>query len=1437
MTLTARATEFVVKHRILAYVLATLALSIYLIVSFSPASIAADDNGVVAQPGSFYSSAYENCRYLTFCRWDNLAQTGQPPVVGMPVVFITNLFFALGQFAFFCIGQLFIIMDSFNLYYRMIFFGDSLFSSIGEIVRNPLQPLFGVIIVAAIAVIAFSALFPQVAAALNRKRSSKSHGSNIMNTALWSTIGMILFFLMTVASSNNHTGAAQPSKIGLVANEQNDTSALAKENTITQLAKTPSNWSFMSLGWAISWGNVGVNLLGDMVSNVIATVGDTITFSNPAAPGSDCTNYVNGMHTLYKGPNPAIDSKKGVIALENLYQKTMLTQYVQSTFGSSVGANNAWCRVLELNQPVGDQVLIARTAKVYVPMTDLVMSKDTRDKETKEWTWKPASEAIPQEKAKLNGTSGASIRDSKLFVDEYFGAGWATSLFSPPNVYKDFDNARAAHRSYFAACLSSGSEMKLNPEWAGVVPAAAGEELKDWVLNDSWCQAVASGVSPNDHTGVEDKKGTTNGKNEAVGFWKLARGVDGANPDYEGTKWIHAFSFNNGQSENIFSVLFSGGEKDLSPNFVGAPGGLGGQAYLYYTTSSGIQYGAALLSSFIMLITVFLVARLIVPLIAGGALAQLLGGFSLIGLAVTLICLMIWPSDHVKQMNMKLVGVAIGGSLVSTIFAAAFNIFAVLFGFTTSIFYTAPTAENFRVISNLNAVGLVLASIVSYFTMKMLLKKALNFDATNLKTAMASSGKAVMAPMKGRHDSFRDAAASPLRSASDMMKMPDGDKAADTGWGKLRNAGATAASNTADLLTKGKTKSDVSTKSPQGATSTNGNAGKKDGTMSEPLIPTAIFDPKGGTHGAAYGSGNASAGSAQGDGTKLPNQLGFGKSSTLSDEQQRKRLMDQIKANYGIMEKEKGISNGFPPDWETKLGNAPLSEVKRLADSLNFVPTGADRDRAAPNEAADNLLRMRKMGDAAMKENPMGFDPSVGYAERAATQANMFRNVRPVSDHDLSQLSPAERASYDKRHFDTVGGALPERHVVSFDQSSAGVNGGDVSRDALTGRSVPNAVVRSGSQNLGTLEGVTGDGSVLYGTQRNAEGTSDWNVSTLNSGSRQLPPSMLTGGQVPPAGVNQNQWNDVQDMHSWINEKGMTADNTAISAWPQDRQEQASRVAEVMGNVMKSQGVATVNSNSLGELATTGVGITETSKEVTAFGSTSDSDFDPSVLRNILTTGNAKIADMRKGALERQSNLLSDHVDEKVALVQSKLASDENVLKARLSESISLEHMRAESQFGGLLEALDEKNSALAREISELMADDKWDEIVDVLGDAEESEADEELYDRLRDIASESRQRLSDLNRTHRDQLEELYENAAISREEIAESMHRDIEAQLADDIEREIDDAEHQAFSEAPETVRAHVEGMRGWFPNINFGKRKGMLGKVDKFVADQIS
>jgi hypothetical protein len=144
----------------------------------------------------------------------------------------------------------------------------------------------------------------------------------------------------------------------------------------------------------------------------------------------------------------------------------------------------------------------------------------------------------------------------------------------------------------------------------------------------------------------------------------------------------------------------------------------------------------------------------------------------------------------------------------------------------------------------------------------------------------------------------------------------------------------------------------------------------------------------------------------------------------------------------------------------------------------------------------------------------------------------------------------------------------------------------------------------------------------------------------------------------------------------------------------------------------------------------------------------------------------------------------------------------------------------------------------LANEISELLNEGKWDEIADILGNVDGSEeGDDELYDRLRAAAEETNRRVEDLKREHRQNLEDLYETSGSERERIIRDMHRDIEEQLEDDIQREIDDAEDLAMSEAPEAVRQHVEGMMGWFPNVQSGKRRGgLLGKIDSALASTI-
>jgi hypothetical protein len=1387
MTFTAQMAGIIARHRILAYALATLALVAFLVMGFSPANAA---GLTIQQPSETLKNAAGNCSYLTFCRWNDLSQTGQPPIIGMPQLFISNLLFMFGQFAFFIVGQAYIFVENLDIYYSLLYFGDSVFAKMSVVSPNgglQISSLIGTIIFAGIVVAALMML-----PAISRKFSGT--GMTPAKTIMWVIGGIVILSVMSTASAKNHNGT---SPIAQVANNEAENSI--KADSVGDAAKKPANWQPYSLGWAVAWGNTMAGYVGNLAVNALSSVTGAMDVK-ATTQTSSCDIYIDSMHDLYKGDG-ATSVNGGVLGVERLYRAAVLDQYVTSNFGSSRGAQDAWCRTLEITKPVNEQVIIANNAKntaghaLYKPALDVMVDGNLN--------W------INKDKESLKG--------NPRFKDENFGAGLAVSFFAP--VYGPIaDNFRASYNTYFAMCLPENGTIKLNPEWAGVIQVDKDKPMSELVSPDgqrSICTAMANGDT-------KDLK-TDSNQSIAVGFMKEATdSVGGVMTDGK-TDYMKVTKFSGGSDNtNIVELLFNGGGSNKAMNFVSAAGGISGPAYSYYAISTGILWGGGFLSACIMMFVTYLIIRIAFPVVLGGAAAQFFSAAAMMIISFTLFAMIVWPSRKMRGLNIKTFAVVVAGSLVSTVFTAVFLLYAGLFSFVNSVLSIRQGLSDTgpQVVENVaNGVSLLLAGLISYSLMKIILSKTLNFDPTNMKTALSSSANAVMSPLTKGNKGFKDTMASPFRSALDLVKTPVEDTKSQ--WSGLRDSRDKMLDKTSDILGKrSNAAKTASANSPQGATSTANNGGTvatagpgKDGTSTDPLIGI-ILDPK----NAGMGAGAAGAAGTGGVNPAFGAAAGAGVSS-LTDEQHRQRLMDQLKSAYGTAQAEKVFPNGIPGDYASMIAKAPLDEVKRLSKMLDSRVEGSDAPRASSEQAAANMKKFAAMGEETLKMNPNGFDQSVGYAERAATQAQMFRGVNPLSDKDFENMSESDKRNFDSRKFDLVGDAIPNGRSVSFG-NGADVIKGEVVPDPLTARNVPNAIVRSGSQNLAPIEGVTQDGTSLFGAKRstNPDGTpsENWGLATLDSGSRQLPPTMFSGS-VPPAGVTPDQWNEVNDLHSWIKDHDLKMDSTAMSSWPLERRQQAGRVADVMGNVMSSQGVPMVQPEKLESLADSGIGVTSADDSFTFGEKVPDSTFNATGMRDAISTGRERLDALREKSAQRAELMVGNKVKDQLEVAEASIRTQEKALEEKLSERTSLVKGRAESHLAGLLASLEQSNADEAREISGLLDQDKWDEIAEVLNGSSGSDDDaDELREQIRGIVDHSKSRIQSLNSDHQSNVAQLYAQLAEERESITEQMHRDIESELQTDIERNTDGVRELAFAGVSDTSRKHVEGMLGWFPAI---------------------
>lgn len=1386
MTFTLKdAAGFVARHRFLVYAAATLALTAVLLLTYTPAQAA---GGAITSPADLLDPRNGGTggrwQYLTFGRWNSLLPGGQPPIIGIAPQALSILLYLIGHVLFVLIGWVVMLVASADMYWNLLYFGDWVFSQFA-IVRNGTVSFSGLLASAgflAVAVLALT-LAPGLGSGLKAKLGgggeSKSPLRGGAATVAWMVGGIVALSLMAANSSYNHDGSRR-TVIGSTAAVGPGAQNSINDASVGTLAKEPKNWQPLSLGWAISWGAKLAGFVGNVAVEVVGSVTTSLTFGSSSA-NNNCESYVQAMHGLYQD---GYSNGKVVIALDDLYRVAVLKSFVTGNFGSSEGAQNAWCRVLDNGTSVAEQVLISDRAGLYTQALNVMIDGDKR------WT--------------QNSKTSVSGRD--IFKNQNFGAGLAMSFFSPPAQAGE-DKGTAAHRNYFAACESVGGNMRLNDEWKGV--RTADDESKsiddfDVSADHNICQAIANGDVSG---GLEGDNGSA-----AVGFWDKASDSNG-DPGSNGGKtvFVKKLAFQGVKYDNLITILFSGAGVAQTNFFASAnDGGLAGPAYNYYATTNGLNWDSGFFLSLLVLVVVIAIARIVVPLVAGAIIAQVCVVVLMAFFPLTLAALVVYPTKNMRTMNLRMYGGMVAGALVNMLFTAVFMLYAALFGFVKSV-ATLPPASGPASLSALSeGLGIVIASFVSFYLIKLALARFLKFDVTNIKGAVQSSFGSVMGGMTKPLGGLRGATADAVRSARHgMFKEPAAKPSGMNAFVKMRKATADAATDVSKILRPVQQVKDPKKKdAPQSA------AVAKPMATDEPLVGR-IFGP---------GTGPAAAGAA-GNGPRPhpgPNRPG---GALLSDEQHRNKLLDQIKAAYGTTKLAAVFRNGLPGNWEQLIGSASLAEVQKLAGLLRGFATPSNAPRATAAEAAENLRKFREASQQTMRETPNGFDANLSYAERAAAQANMFRNINPLTNADLGSLTPEERRAFNRREFDRVGSSLPDNRAVSFGRG-ADVIPGEVVPDPRTERSLPNAVVRSGSQNLASMEGVTQDGTTLFGAAPDKKtGAPNWDLVALDSGTHQIAPSSMLPGAVPPVGVSTEQWAEVGDLHGWIRGKGLSLTDTAIASWPQDRQEQARRVAATMEAAMRAQAVPMVRSDQLEALSGDGVGLVPA--DAFAFGaSTPEKSFSPAALRNALAQSREQGEMLRAESAERMQSLIADRVSRQTSAIEAGIKQEELKLTRALDERVALETRAATDQLSGLVADLGESNADAARSVAQLASSGRWDDLVGILdeGGAGNDEAGAELRSEIRDLAESSRDRIAAAKMSHARNVADLYANLSAERESIAEQAHADIEAELQSDIDRHVAEVQEAAFSGATETGRGHIEKVLRWFPSARtrlFGRR----------------
>lgn len=473
-----------------------------------------------------------------------------------------------------------------------------------------------------------------------------------------------------------------------------------------------SNWAAFSPGWLIAEMNVVLKGATGVVTGAINSVTTAVgTDSINGASSSMCGRYITAMHDTYNSiPAVKANGNMGILeSYDNLVQAVYFQPYVMAAYGSSNGAQNAWCRIAESRAGVapGEQAYLSHKAGLYSELVG--------------WTnasFQPTT--LGSGAAQTVVTPTGAWRDSK-------SSGYAADFFGVNNYTIGAGNKAA---NYFAACTwGVNGKAKLNPEWDKVLsanfsvlgafnPFDLGAKIgvadgTNGMMNDQMCQKVA-----------------------LAGYQEF--GFNGSSA-HSATQ----FAF----TENIGTAIFTGFGVigTFAANFAPAiiAGNLGG--YNYYTTTQGTGSFFALLYGFIILIILGMMARYILPLILGGIVAQVLATVALMFLPITII-LMIVPATWSR----KLFGITglsvISAYLVNMLFLAVATVTLMIIHVLMYIFAPASAVQGVTEIVT-GGVGTIipvlqvgLAVFLGLKVVRMMLTKVFAIDMSNFGKAAMSAG-------------------------------------------------------------------------------------------------------------------------------------------------------------------------------------------------------------------------------------------------------------------------------------------------------------------------------------------------------------------------------------------------------------------------------------------------------------------------------------------------------------------------------------------------------------------------------------------------------------------------------------------------------------------------------------------------------------------------
>lgn len=648
-----------------------------------------------SSPSVFYAS-----KYMTWYRFFGVTDLPAPEgemslmaqIPGVITGFFGLLILSIASAGALLVGLALTLANSISLVDKVLYFIDYMFYTVGgKLLGLDGQPstFLTMIILGSLLAAAFSVLVPKL------KPGSSSNGLKTVATTL---LAVVVLGMISVQATKNHN---DPSVSGsgtadIASNGVGIGDTIEDSVSREKYASDPDSWALGSPGWLVSTAMNLTNELGGVFTGVIDGITHSLTRTGEQGAGSACDRYISGMHAVYKtsGAGREMAGKSNImIAYDRLISQLYFTNYRLAAVGDSVGAENSWCRMAE-NQsgsPVGDQVMIARTAGLYGELIGtgglgnftgnaksdpyaISMSAVNLTGGSAKYTVGQSSGVLVDQDGLWKTNRNGEPRDAAEVAGSIFGPRYASGRID--DKVGGFSGSRLA-MMYFSGCIWTGREVDgealrgtLNSEWNGV---GVGTNVGDFD-QETPLEEVDNICGLDGWEGAASQPGySKTGTMDSTIF------SEGIRPNNEPDNFVSHWNFMDKEAFASVSVPFFGtyslGDGSVAlQQFDGAS-----EAKSVYLKTIGGDSSDVIPLTASALVLVMMIIRYFGPIVVGSILAQGIAVLILLVAILSPLLLMIpgaKPSIIFKTLSKTFTAAIVVSSVIAIIFSLTFGLVA-----------------------------------------------------------------------------------------------------------------------------------------------------------------------------------------------------------------------------------------------------------------------------------------------------------------------------------------------------------------------------------------------------------------------------------------------------------------------------------------------------------------------------------------------------------------------------------------------------------------------------------------------------------------------------------------------------------------------------------------------------------------------------------------